>query len=151
MPDVSRCFAQSNDLIVKSQQAKQLMAQGRFAEAIPIYRELNQALPNNPGLLLNLGMALHMTGNERRSIPPLEAAVKLDPKIVPAWLFLGTARLQLGQIPAAMDALNTVLRLQPDHRDALAMLAGALLSLDRAAEAAEQYGKLAELNPESSR
>jgi predicted Zn-dependent protease len=151
MPDVSRCFAQSNDLIVKSQQAKQLMAQGRFAEAIPIYRELNQALPNNPGLLLNLGMALHMTGNERRSIPPLEAAVKLDPKIAPAWLFLGAARLQLGQVPAAIDALNTVLRLQPDHRDALAMLAGALLSLDRAAEGAEQYGKLAELNPESSR
>jgi len=143
-------FAQSEDLSAKSQRAKEFMAQGKFAEAIPIYRELNQALPNNPGLLLNLGMALHMAGYERQSIRPLQAAVKLDPKIAPAWLFLGAARLQLGQTPAAIEAAHMVLRLQPDHPGALEILAGALLSLDRAAEAAEQYRRLADVDPESS-
>src|SRR5713226_6446103 len=43
-----------------------------------------------------------------------------------------------------------VLSLQPDHHGALEMLAGAFLSLDRAAEAADQYRKLADLDPESS-
>lgn len=143
-------FGQSDDLAAKSQRAKELMAEGRFAEAIPIYRELNQALPNNAGLMLNLGMALHMAGDERKALPPLETAVKLDPKLAPAWLFLGAARLQLGQTPAAVDALKVVLRLQPDHRDALEMLAGALQSLGRPAGAAEQYEKLANLAPESS-
>ena len=142
--------AQSDDLALKSQRAKELMAQGKFAEAVPLYHELNQAVPNNPGLMLNLGMALHMAGDERKSIQQLEAAVKLDPKLTPAWLFLGAARLQLGKAPAAVEALKTVLRLQPDHRGALEMLAGALLSLDRAMEAAEQYRKLADLDPESS-
>ncbi len=141
---------QSDDLALKSQRAKEFMAQGKFTEAIPLYRELNQAVPRNPGLLLNLGMALHMAGDERKSIPQLEAAVKLDPKLTPAWLFLGAARLQVGETPAGIDALRTVLRLQPDHRDALELLAGALLSLDRPAEATNQYQKLAELDPESS-
>jgi len=142
-------FAQSDDLAAKSRRAKEFMAESKFTEAIPLYRELNLAVPNNAGLLLNLGMALHMAGEEHKSIPPLEAAVKLDPNLAPAWLFLGAARLQLGQTPAAIEALKTVLTLQPDHRHALGMLASALLSLDRAGEAADQYRKLTDLDPES--
>lgn len=146
----SSSFGQSDDLAMKSQRAKEFMADGKFAQAVPLYRELNQAMPNNPGLLLNLGMALHMAGDERNSIPQLQAALKLDPKLAPAWLFLGAARLQLGRTSAAVDALKMVLSLQPDHRGALEMLAGALLSLDRAAEATDQYRRLADLDPESS-
>src|SRR5713226_8352886 len=82
-------LAQSDDLAVKSQRSMEFMAEGKFVEAIPLYRELNQAVLNNPGLMLNLGMALHMAGDDRESIPQLEAAVKLDPKLAPAWLFLG--------------------------------------------------------------
>src|SRR5437899_6832172 len=126
-------FGQSDDLAVKSQRAKEFMADGKFAEAVPLYRELNQAIPNNPGLMLNLGMALHMAGDDRESIQPLEAAVQLDPKLAPAWLFLGAAHLQLGQTPGGLEAVKMVLRLQPDHRGAVELLAGALLSLDRPA------------------
>ena len=150
MPAPSRAFAQSNDLAVKSQRAKEFMAEGKFADAVLLYRELNLAVPNNPGLMLDLGMALQMAGDERKSLPPLETAVKLDPKLAPAWLFLGAAHLQLGQTPAAVEAQKTVLSLQPDHRDAREMLASALLSLDRAAEAEEHYRKLADVDPQSS-
>jgi len=142
--------AHSDELAMKSQRAKQFMAEGKFVQAIALYRELNQAVPNNPGLLLNLGMALHMVGDERNSIPQLEAAVKADPKLTPAWLFLGAARLQLGRTSAAVEPLKMVLRREPDHRGGLEMLASALLSLGRAREAAEQYQKLADLDPESS-
>src|SRR6266567_9045625 len=69
---------QSDSLNLKSQQAKELMAQGNFVQAISVYRELNQAVPNNPGLKLNLGMALHMAGRKREAIPVLEEAIKLD-------------------------------------------------------------------------
>src|SRR5216117_649948 len=125
------------------------MAEGNFAQAIPLYRELNQAVPNNPGLLLNLGMAMHMAGKEREAISELEAAVKLDPALAPAWLFLGTARLQLGETAAGVEALNIFLHLQPDHREARQMLAGALLSLGRIEEATWQYQKLTEFDPDS--
>jgi predicted Zn-dependent protease len=142
-------LAQSEDLAAKSQRAKEFMAEGKFADAVPLYRELNQAVPNNPGLLLNLGMALQMAGDERKSIPQLEAAVKLDPQLTPAWLFLGTARVHTGQPQSGIEALKAALRLQPDQKDAREMLAGTLLSLDRAGEAAEQYQKLAEQNSAS--
>src|SRR2546423_709956 len=142
-------LAHPQDLAAKSQRAKEFMAQGKFADAVPLYRDLNVAVPNNPGLLLNLGMALHMAGDQRKSIPPLEAAVKLDPQLAPAWLFLATARLQLGQTATAIDALKTILQLQPDHQQARELLANALLSVGRAIEAADQYQKLAELNPAS--
>ena len=150
LPEPTSSLAQSEDLATKSQRAKEFMAEGKYTEAIPLYSELNHALPNNPGLLLNLGMALHMAGDERKSIPQLEAAVRLDPKLGPAWLFLGAARLQLGDALEAVEPLRAVLRLQPDHQEARLMLAGALLSLERNAEAAQEYRKLGDLNPASS-
>ena len=147
----SSAFAQSNDLALKSQRAKDFMAEGKFADAIPLYVELNRAVPDSPGLMLNLGMAFHMAGQEQKAVAQLEAAVKLDPTLTPAWLFLGAARLQMHKAPGAVEALKTALRLQPDNRGALEMLAGALLSLDRTAEAAEQYRRLAGLDPDSSK
>jgi tetratricopeptide (TPR) repeat protein len=143
-------WAQSDELAVKSQRAKEFMAEGKFVESIALYRELTQAVPNNPGLMLNLGMALHMAGKERASLQPLEAAVKLNPSLTPAWLFLGAARLKLGDTSEALFALKKVLRLDPDHRDALAMLAATSFALGRADEAAEQYKKLTDLDPPGS-
>src|SRR5207245_2408037 len=86
---------------------------------------------------------------KREAIPELEGAVKLKPDLVPAWLFLGTARLQLGATTAAVKAFKTVLSLQPENREASLMLAEALSSLGRIEEAANQYQRLAEVYPES--
>jgi predicted Zn-dependent protease len=143
-------FAQSGDLAAKSQRAKEFMADGKFAEAIPLYRELNQAVPNNAGLMLNLGMALHMAGEDRKAIPPLQTAVKLDTSLAPAWLFLGAAHLELGELQAGVKALRAVLRLEPGHRDARLMLGDTLLSLGQPEDAAEQYRNLTESDPGSS-
>ena len=141
---------QIDTLALKSQQAKQLMAEGHFEQAISLYRELNKAVPNNPGLKLNLGMALHMAGKKREAIPELEQAVKLDPKMTPAWLFLGTTRLQLGETVAAVKALRTVLELQPDQQQARQMLADALVSLHRAEEAAVEYHRVTDEDPKNA-
>jgi predicted Zn-dependent protease len=149
IPAMSSGLSQADGLALKSQQAKQLMAEGNFAQAVSLYRELNQAVPNNPGLMLNLGMALQMAGKKREAIPELEAAVKLDPSLAPAWLFLGATRLQLGETTAAVKALKKVLDLEPDHREARQMLGDALLSLGHLEEAEEQYRKLVELDSES--
>jgi predicted Zn-dependent protease len=149
IPAQSSRLPQTDSLSFKSQRAKQLMAEGKFLQAVSLYRELNRAVPNNPGLMLNLGMALHMAGKKREAIPELEAAVKFDPGLAPAWLFLGAAHLQLGETTAAVKALKVVLDLQPDHREARQMLAGALLSLDRVEEAVEQHERLTALDPGS--
>src|SRR5215471_14501738 len=90
-------FFQSTDLAVESQRAKQLMAEGKFEQAIPIYKRLTEAVPGNPGLLLNLALAEHMAGHERESIPHFEAVLKTQPTLAPALLSLAAARLALNQ------------------------------------------------------
>src|SRR3974377_1722309 len=70
----------------KAQHAKELMAAGKPDEAVPIYRELIRAVPNNPGLVLNLGLALDMSGNKTEAIRQYQAALKLDPNSFPAFL-----------------------------------------------------------------
>lgn len=142
---------QMDGLALKSQQAKQLMAEGKFQQAIVLYRELDEAVPNNPGLKLNLGMALQQAGKKREAIPYLEQAVKLDSQIAPAWLFLGATHLQLGDPAAAIKPLKTVLQLQPDQQQARQMLADALFSLDRVEEARTEYGRLAREDPQNAR
>ena len=86
-------LGQSEDLAAKFAQARQLMASGRFEEAIPIYRQMVKAEPGNPGLLLNLGLAQHMAGHDREAIPTLEAVLKAQPDSLPALISLGSAHL----------------------------------------------------------
>ncbi|MGA2630415.1 MAG: tetratricopeptide repeat protein [Terriglobia bacterium] len=141
--------AQSGDLAKKSHQASELMAAGKFDQAIPIYRELVRAIPNNPGFALNLGLALHMAGRDREAIPPLQTALKRDPQLFPANLFLGAAFLGAGEPERAIPPLTKACKTQPANPDAQQMLAAALLSLDRFKEAAEHYKKLSELLPQN--
>ncbi len=118
------------------------MAQGRFEEAIPIYRHLVSAVPGNRGLLLNLGLAEEMAGHPRKAVPQFEAVLKLQPENVPALTSLGMAELQMNEPRAAVAPLEKLLRLEPDNHNARGMLAGAYLSLNRSAESAVEYRKL---------
>jgi tetratricopeptide (TPR) repeat protein len=138
--------AQNNDLAFQSQQAKQLMAEGRFDEAIPIYERLVAAVPGNAGLILNLGLAEEMGGHPQKAIPHLESVLKVQPDSVPALTSLAMAHLQLNQPAAAIAPLEKLMKIQPENQNARGMLAGAYLALDRPAEAAGQYGKLTSLD-----
>jgi tetratricopeptide (TPR) repeat protein len=142
------CFAQNDSLVAKSQAAKQLMAEGRFADAVPVYRELCRAMPANPGFRLNLGLALHMSGNERDAIPEFETVLKSEPNSFPALLSLGAARLALNDPAHAIPPLEKVVVIQPGNVDARGMLAGAFFEQGRAKEAAVQYQELTALTPE---
>ena len=103
------------------------MAAGRFDEAASLYTAIVQALPNEPGMRLNLGMALSMAGQPREAVPHLQAALKLQPDLLPASLFLGAAQMELGQPAQAVEPLQRFVTAQPDHRDAPADAGGAAL------------------------
>jgi tetratricopeptide (TPR) repeat protein len=140
-------FGQSQpELAEQSQHARDLMAAGRFEEAIPIYRHLVAAVPSNPGLVLNLGLAQEMAGYPREAIPQFETVLKHQPESIPALTSLAMAQLQLEQPRAAVPILEKLIRVQPDNLNARGMLAGAYLSLNRAPEAAEQYRKLTSID-----
>ena len=123
------------------------MAEGRFADAVPVYRQLVKALPGNPGLLLNLGLAERMAGQPGPAIAHFEAVLKLQPGNLPALISLASAHLELDETRAAIDPLLKAVAIEPGNRDARSMLAGALFAVDRFEPAAEQYRALARTTP----
>ncbi len=144
-------LGQSEDLAAKFAQARQLMASGRFEEAIPIYRQMVKAEPGNPGLLLNLGLALHMAGHEREAIPTFEEVLKAQPDSLPALISLGSARLALNQPAEAIAPLRKAVAAKPADLETRGLLASALLDAKRLDEAGVEYRKLADSASEDPR
>lgn len=140
-------WGQSDNLIQKSQRGKELMAEGQFEAAIPVYEDLVKALPNNPGLLLNLAMAEEMAGHADRAIPHFESVLKSQPDNIPALMSLSMARLQLNQPGAALAPLKRLVALDANNADACGMLAGVEMALGKLNEAAGEYRKLTTLAP----
>ena len=140
-------FAQGDELALKSRHARDLMAAGRFAEAIPIYEELVRAIPGNTGLVLNLSLAEHMAGQNRKAIPHFETVLKADPRNLPARLSLGAAYLEIGEPSRAVAPLESVVRDDSGNTDARGLLAQSLLAAGRSREAAVHFQKLTELTP----
>ena len=134
--------AQSPDLAEKSHRAKDLMAAQRFEEAVPIYRELVRALPNNPGMVMNLGLALDYSGHKREALVEFEKVLKLEPSNGLALLFLGTTYLDLGEAARALPPLEKLTKTEPESREAQEALAEARLALKRFAPAADGFEKL---------
>jgi len=137
------------DLAALSRQGKELMAAGRFEEAIPVYEELVKALPGNPGPVLNLGLALHMSGRQREAISHFQNVLKLDPRHQTARLFLGMAYLELKMPAEALAPLEAAVRGEPNYKEARLALGQTYLLLERYQSASEQFEKLTTLDPEN--
>src|SRR5258706_3165088 len=137
--------AQSQALIEKSQHGVELMAAGKFEDAIPVYRELSRAVPDIPGLLLNLGMALHLAGHSRQAIAPLERALKLDASTLPAWLFLGSAYLGVAEPAKALPPLRKYVSLQPEDPSGHQDLGESLLATSAYHDAKEEFQKVSQM------
>lgn len=143
--------SQSDDLAREAEQARQLIASGQPEKAVPIYQRLIGAVPNNPGLLTNLGIALEMTGHDQQAIQELTAALKLDPTYLSARLFLGLADFDAGELQEAIDNLQKVAAAQPANELARWKLGEAYSSLGNHARAEEEYQALCALNPRSTK
>ena len=130
---------QTGDPVAGSRAATQAMKEGRFDDAARIYRELLRPLPDDPGLLMNLGMALAMAGHEAEAIAPLERAITLKPTLVPAQLFLGTSYLALGAAgQGRFRPLQRVVAAQPANIEYRRLLARAYAESGRPLEAADR-------------
>jgi tetratricopeptide (TPR) repeat protein len=140
-----------DDLAAKAQKGREAMAAGRFDEAAALYAEITRALPKEPGMLLNLGMALSMAGRPREAVPRLEAALRLRPDLLPASLFLGAAYLELGEPARAVEPLQKVVTGQPENQEARRRLADALWTLERFEPAIQHYRALSEQAPQDPR
>ncbi|HWC00886.1 MAG TPA: tetratricopeptide repeat protein, partial [Bryobacteraceae bacterium] len=143
--------AQPIDPQEKARQAAAAMQAGKPEVAIPLYQELMAAFPGNSSFALNLAIAQFKARRYQEAVDQCQALVRSEPRLFPAWLFLGAGRLELGQPAQAIDSLQRALDLQPGDRNARVMLADALLQMEHYEEAAKQFQQAARLLPDSPR
>jgi tetratricopeptide (TPR) repeat protein len=142
----SLCFGQE-DLAAKSQNARSAMAAGRYDDAIRIYSELARAAPQNAGLRLNRGLALHSAGRYREAISEFDCALKLQPGMMQAKFLTGLAYQKLGEPEHAAGPLGDVVRIDPANQIARFELADALLATGRFRESIAHFRQLTERDP----
>ena len=138
-------WAQAGPPSEQLRRARELVFRGKAEQAIPIYQELIRTFPNRPDLLMDLCIAQFKAKHYRDSIEQAKAALRLQPELPSANLFLGASYVELGEFAAATSPLTKLLKAQPNERNARFMLAQALSGARRYEEAAEQFQKLSEL------
>lgn len=143
--------AQPDQLAARSLQAKQFMANGKFSEAAKLYAELVQAVPGNRGLMMNLGIALHMAGNDRAALAQFDKVLKLQPNALPALMLSGASYLRLGEPTKAVAPLHKAIALAPGDAEGRQMLIDALLMLNRHDDALPHLRQLAESAPDEAK
>jgi len=123
------------------------MESGNYSEAIPLYRRLIATFPKVAGLRANLGTAYYFSGDYRKAVAELEAALTADKTLVDVHMLLGSAYVLTGQNRKAIDPLQDHLRRKPDDPRAREALGDAWLGLGEPLKAAAEFRRFSELEP----
>jgi len=129
--------------------AKHALLRGNAGEAVTRYRALVKELPRDPGIRLNLALALESAGQYAEEIQQLDLITKQKPEMFAPWLLLGMARHKLGQPVAAIEPLHRALSISPGNGMALLELADAYLAVKNFPEATDCLKQLVARTPES--
>ncbi|MBT6138852.1 MAG: tetratricopeptide repeat protein [Rhodospirillaceae bacterium] len=129
--------------------AVELHQTGHPAQAIPVYLQVLEHLPDVGQLHNLLGIALQQIGDIENAIPPLLRSVELDPSRPDFHSNLGVAfKARFKHIEAAA-AFREAIKLEPNFTDALTNLAALLLDWGELEEAREMLERALELEPEN--
>ncbi len=89
-------------------QAKQLVEDGKYAEAIPLLQKAVATDPKNADALNYLGYSNRQLGNTDAALSHYQAALALEPKHRGANEYLGELYLILGDLPKAQERLDVL-------------------------------------------
>jgi len=135
--------AQTDDPTAIAREARAALASRQYDRAATLYRDLCRMLPSEPGMRLNLGIALYSGGRYTEAIAELESLVKQSPSIEPAYLFLGLSRAQAGKPAEAVAPLMRAVEVEPRNVVALLALGDAHLVTGNPGAAADAFTRAA--------
>ena len=99
-----------------------LIAEGDVEQGMQRLEQSLHLEERNAGAHCNLGIALIAMREPQRASQELERAQELDPTLVQAPYHLARARIQLGNLLGAREAMQRVLVLAPNHPDAVKVM-----------------------------
>ncbi len=130
--------------------AREAQRAGDFAGAAGAYRQLLASDPDNPRLLANLGVMLHLAGKNDEALGPLRRALARQPAMVTANLFIGLSLLNLGRARDALPYLERARKGEPAGPLPVLGLAKAYFALGDFRRANDLYEAAAEKDPRNS-
>ncbi|MGF1631759.1 MAG: tetratricopeptide repeat protein [Kiloniellaceae bacterium] len=88
--------------------ARQLVAEGKYAEAVPLLEKVVAADAKNADALNYLGYSNRQLGNNEIALTHYQAALALEPRHRGANEYLGELYLTLGDLPKAEERLEVL-------------------------------------------
>ena len=102
------------DPVIARQLATAMYLSQDYSPALPMLQELARQEPQSAELRFFVGDSLLHLENAERAVPELEAAVRLDPKLLPAHASLGLAYARTGTPAEAIPHLSAALAVDED-------------------------------------
>jgi tetratricopeptide (TPR) repeat protein len=131
--------------------AKAHYAAHRWADAIPLFREVVRFDPKNALAHLNLGIACQAGGRTAEAVATLRRAVELQPSLERALTHLADALLQQGREAEALVAFRKLSRKAEDPLARRLYLARALALEGKPEEAEKELRRLLALAPQAAK
>lgn len=132
---------------LKVKQADGSLDEGKIQEAIALYRDACETLPDNANYKFKLSIALHRAGDTDGERAQLEAAVKLNPQIAGAQKQLGYLLARSGDAAGAVEHFKMAVQAAPAWTDAWISLSAELAVLRNFDEARKAAAMAMRLDP----
>lgn len=129
-------------------QAVVLHQQGQLGEAQALYRQVLQAIPDQPDANHLLGVIAYQTGHLDAAVELIGRAISASPQFAAAWVNLGNVLADQGKQNSAIDAYQRALAIQPDAAATHNNLGTALKASERLAEARMSFERAVALKPD---
>ena len=128
--------------------------QGRYSQAIPLYRKALALEPAMPGLKMNLGLALFKAGDLKEAVRIFEALLKTEPASSPEarrlQTLVGMADYGLQQYAEAIPLLKQATGDDPQNLPFRLILAHSCLAVKQYPCVLDVYHEILNLNAESA-
>jgi tetratricopeptide (TPR) repeat protein len=122
-------------------------SQKQAAAGVARLRELSDRHPNSAALRMVLGKWLARTGNPEEARNALEAALKLNPRLVEADLAVADVDQRTGKIPEARKRLESLLKAHPENAGLRLKLAALEDQAGNIPQAIDEYRKVLAADP----
>jgi tetratricopeptide (TPR) repeat protein len=124
------------------------MQQGQFAAAAEDFKKVLQLDPTLVEAQVNLGLAYQAQLDYEEAIRYLSKALRIRPNLVAPNVIVGMDYIKLGSPEKGIPFLEAALKLDPSSREAHEALASTYLAQDNFGSAADQFRRIADLNPD---
>lgn len=98
-----------------SRQGDRYFGQQQYDLAAQSYEQALRAGSQDVNDYNSLGLTLHYLGRSEEALAVLNEGIAVDSNYQRIWLTLGFVNSQLGNLPAAREALDTAVRMDPDN------------------------------------